>query len=383
MTMEPFSDLQIVSDHDGRYGTNEYGPMDTSAPKRMPNHNDSSMPEAVPWEYNGNGMHTAGKEAGPGQTSRTPSSGQLTKRKCGMPRRVFYRVLALVVLLVAGGIAGGVAGGITSASKSRNGDFATLNTTLTNTSNNSPNIHVSTTSKLSVTNWTNPYDGTTHRFVFFQDPFNAIIARRWDSENRTWVTNNLTDSFSQTQYPINALTPSTPLASACCSLDNFTNKLVVHYIAPDNTLVGVFIDDLVNSPDTWYYDNGGEVFTTLPGSQIAAAWQRGYTDDSSGWWILAWQSQNGSIMVANSTDNDPVVAALVGDVVLGTTLALIPELDIFTPTLSRLTLIVEDLSSTTTGIVKKFTYSPVHDTPWYYDGVWINDGTIPPPTASL
>ncbi|GAW14541.1 hypothetical protein ANO14919_039440 [Xylariales sp. No.14919] len=394
--MERFSDLEVAPD--GEHGANEHGRLDPSPLNPVPKHEESTMPEAVPWEYRKNGMsvlpngdntmpeavllenrgneiHSAGKET----ELRTPSIRLLfgqPRRRCGMPIRVFYGVLVLVVLLVIGGVAGGVAGGLITTSKSQDEEDPTTASTTAPTT--TPNIHISATSKLSATNWTNPFDGTLHRFVFFQDPFNAMIMRRWNSTTGVWTTNNLTNIFSQTKNPINALTPSTPLASVSSSWRDF-NKLHIYYVAPDHSMTGAVIQDLVNASDTWAFDNlAGATFTTFPGSQIAVAWQRDMTHDVEGWWALAWQnSTDGAVWLANATDFlNPRVAIAAGEAVHGTSLALIPEVQYFTPTLNRLTMMCESLSSPTTGIVKKFTYI----TSWASDGIWLAGG-IPPPAA--
>ncbi|KAI1752450.1 hypothetical protein F4782DRAFT_116428 [Xylaria castorea] len=385
MTTGHFGDLATVPDE--RTGINEYGRLGPNTPKSVPNYDDSAIPEAVPWEYRGNGIHTAGNETEVREMSRPPPGAGRFARKCGLPIRVFYGVLALVVLLIIGGIAGGVAGSLTSASKARDEENPTImptNTraaTPTATQTTTLNTHVLATSKLSATNWTNPYDGTVHRFVSFQDPFNAIIVRRWDSDNRTWTTNNLTDLFFSTRYPINVLTPSTSLAIVSCFSPK-VNELHIYYVAPDNTITEGWIPDLVNEPDAWEHNNLWDAtFETFPGSQIAVAWQRGYSVGSLGWWALAWQRKDdGAILLANASDyNNPQVAIPSEEIVQGTSLALISELNSHAPTLSRLTMMSEVLSSPMMGIVKKFSY----ETSWFFDGRWLNDRDIPPPTAGL
>ncbi|KAI3337278.1 hypothetical protein HD806DRAFT_518178 [Xylariaceae sp. AK1471] len=365
-------------------------------------HENDAIPEAVRWEYKENGIHTVGTgiKLGTTPTPQPLRASKFTKRKCGLPIRLFYGVIALVALLIVGGIAGGVAAGLQLAPKSRDDQNPITKPNdadpITKPSDANPitkpndanpitkiNAHVLATSRLSATNWTNPLDGTLHRFVVFQDPFNAVIARRWNSENRTWTTNNLTDIFSQTRHPVNVLTPSTSLASASCSWPD-RNELHIYFVAPDNTIAGASILDLLNEPNNWTYDNleGGN-FVTFPGSQIAAAWQRGYTSDTVGWWALAWQQNDGAVWLANATDfGSPQVAIQFQDIVHSTSLALIPELKFTSGTLSRLTMMSEFLSSPTTGIVKKFTYDGSF---WFFgkDGHWLDDKTIPPPTTGL
>ncbi|KAF2971331.1 hypothetical protein GQX73_g2217 [Xylaria multiplex] len=328
--MERPHDLEIPS---GRGDAIDgYGRLDKSTLVPVVDNSDSAIPEAVPWEYGKNEMPIARKDI------RAANFGPIGEKKMRL----------------------GVDPSITPAAQ--------------------PNTYVGATSKLSATNWTNPVDGTTHRFVFFQDPFNSMIVRRWNSTSGLWTTNNLTDIFSRTKNPVNVLTPSTPLASVSSSWFD-RNELHIYYVAPDDVMTGAAIIDLVNKPDTWVYDDlGGATLTTFPGSQIAASWQRGYTSDSMGWWALAWQDKkNGAVRLANGTDfrNNKLAIPSV-ETAHGTSLALIPEL-YYNNNVNRLTMVSESLLSPTKGVIKKFTYQDL----WYSDGRWLSKRNIPPPTDGV
>ncbi|KAI0206118.1 hypothetical protein F4808DRAFT_447956 [Astrocystis sublimbata] len=220
----------------------------------------------------------------PGKEAANLTSGKEQNRRCGLRPRIFYAVLLSAIVLIVGVIAGGVAGGLRSSRAHSGGRTSVPDNTTGGNVTSSPNVYILAESRLSASNWTDP-SGTNHRFIFFQDTSNAIIARRWDSYKRVWATNNLTDIMRSAGTPINPLSQSTPLASLA-----------------------------VANPDDWAYDNDVKAsgLAASPGSQLAAAWNRcGIDDQCSGYSAVAYQrSIDGAISVSgiNVSDSSGLLA---------------------------------------------------------------------------
>ncbi|KAI1408847.1 hypothetical protein F5Y13DRAFT_204014 [Hypoxylon sp. FL1857] len=247
--------------------------------------------------------------------------GTAKRRICGLSPRIFYLILAGVILLILGAIAGGVAGGLASR---RNESSPAPD------SNAARNVNTLSTSKLAASNWTDP-QGVTHRSVFFQDPYNAIIARQWDSQNKTWATRNVSQFMeSSTSGPIHPI-PGTSLASA--SSDSRAGSMYEVHLwfseITDNTqtISWVNSNNPIGNPDFWVYNASG--LPTWNDTQLAAAWQRCPADNCVGFWTLAYQGREGYIRVANSSNwsnnTHPVIRTNV--VSAEASLALVPALN--------------------------------------------------------
>ncbi|KAI0110773.1 hypothetical protein GGR51DRAFT_75953 [Nemania sp. FL0031] len=385
--MEHYSSLEVVAPAEGLYLREDSRPH----PETLSSKPEGTFPEATPVEYH----KISGIQAVPGHWESPPgqplpsNSADNLRRKCGLPIRTFYIILVVVAVVAIGAIAGGIAGGL-SSSKSHHSPTATptatdIPTDDGNSTSPPPNqpvaLNILEASRLSSTNWTDQ-NGFFHRFVFFQDPSNAIIARRWDSQNNTWSTNNLTDIFRQTRTPLNPLAPYTPLASAACYFSNKTNEVHLYYLAPDNTITGVAVYDLIVSPEQWQYDTlGDSTLVAASGSQLAAAWTRCWADDCPGHWALAYQRiPDYGINVANSSNFGSAPRAIEsGRVAQNSSLAMIPEIQIGGTSVTRLTLLSESLSSPSSGQPQKTTYK----TSWSADGQLFDGAAFPVPSPAL
>ncbi|KAI0517894.1 hypothetical protein F5B22DRAFT_602868 [Xylaria bambusicola] len=319
---------------------------------------------------------------------RLETSLQEPRRKCGLPLRSFYIILGIVIIFILAAIAGGVGGGLSSKSSHNQHQEDATNSDGNNHTNggnltNPTSYHILPTSHLSATNWTDP-DGYTHRFIFFQDGYGAIVARRWNTQNQSWTTDNLTDIFQTSRTPINPLSPSTPIASISFSyneINNTRNKILLWYIAPDNTIASVEVQDLVDAPEEWTFKTlDGEVIETYPGSQLAAAWNR-CLDICVGYWAVAYQRPgDAGINVLNGSDKSHASLAVESDrVVAGTSLALTPEVQTDGDSVARLTLMSESLLSSDSGKAQKSTY----EAEWYHDGELLSGTTLPAPSTML
>ncbi|KAI1358082.1 hypothetical protein F5Y08DRAFT_351229 [Xylaria arbuscula] len=347
---------------------------------------ESSLPEAAPLEYMNHNIQTVAPGPNLSEKGVTAVSipKQESKNKCGLPLRLFYTILGVVVVLVVGGIAGGVAGGLLSKSRDNHGpngasDEGNVPANEGN-STNATSSHILPTSHLSATNWTDP-NGYSHRFVFFQDGIGAIVARRWDAQNQSWSTDNLTEIFETSRAPVNPLSPSTPLASVSISfneINNTKNQILLWYIAPDNTIGSVEVQDLVGAPAEWSLNTLDiEVYA---GSQLAAAWNRCW-ESCAGYWTLAYQRpKDAGIHVLNESDTSHASLAVESDrVVVGTSLALTPEVQTDGASVARLTLMSESLLTSDSGKAQKSTY----ETEWYHDGTLLSGAIIPAPYPTL
>lgn len=328
--------------------------------KEAVNHPTSLYPQRIPFENDGSGeygpevINHAGRQQ-QAQNNPPELEEEPTKRIWGLPRRRFYAILIVVLLVVIGAIAGGVAGGLTSkrhdTSKQADNPGDSPNST-----SEPPNSNLLSISKLAASNRTDS-NGYAHRTVFFQDPYNNIIARRWESQNRTWVTSNVTYVMAGSTTPLNPL-PGTSLASASCTWNNSVNEVHLWFTVPDNYVSGTRLSNPDTEQDDWEYDSmSSAALETSPGSQLAAAWQRCWKDDCIGDWLVAYQTPQGGINVANATDwGSPTEVVARREVADNSSLGLMPQLKAGTIGVNRVVLVSESLSSTTTGTMQKSMY---------------------------
>ncbi|KAI1388573.1 uncharacterized protein F4822DRAFT_403197 [Hypoxylon trugodes] len=267
---------------------------------------------------------------------------------CGLTRKVFFMIVGVAIVLVA--LAAGLGGGLGSR---HNKDSSDGSDSESGNGLSDPVLTNSTTeklildnSKVTATNWTDP-NGVIHRTVFFQDVYNSIIARRWDSEGKSWKTNNLTALMAATTTPLNPQ-PGTPLASASMDLDP-TYETHVWFTDPSNTIRSMASFDALNRPDSWDNDTlDNAVLQTWPGGQLAGMWQRCWEADcnGTGTYVVAYQRPEGAIKTANSsTWATATVAVNSKDVAANSSLAIIPQLR--GSSLSRLELVYEYVSDGT------------------------------------
>ncbi|KAI1461996.1 hypothetical protein F4805DRAFT_453228 [Annulohypoxylon moriforme] len=318
---EPYSTLEVRSVEASNPQTLE------GSNKEVVSNPDHSYPEVVDpqtqtaWDAPKPETPYADTEATavPGQTD------QAAKRKiCGLSPRIFYVILAGAILIIIGAIVGGVAGGMAGKK-----NHWTSSDSPSSDQNNSTGVNVLVESKLAASNWTDP-SGYVHRSVFFQDPSNAIIARQWDSQNKTWTTRNVSQFMqSSTSGPINP-NPGTSLASASCNSKWGTlYEVLLWFSEPgekNDVISWVNSNNPINNPNFWVYNNSG--LPTWNGTQLAAAWQRCPNDKCVGSWILTYQGREGFIRFGNASNwgnnTSPIVRT--NAVSAGASMALAPAL---------------------------------------------------------
>jgi hypothetical protein len=352
------------------YSTLEVRPEHHSAPEVYhPTHNppseDQYLQSGAPEQY----KDSPYPEYAP--TQQVPEPQRTNRYICGLSRRAFYIVLAVLVVVGIGAIAGGVAGGVLShknqsESGSSNGSDGSGTGDGGTGSNTTTNVNVLSISKLAATNMTGQ-DGFNRRSVFFQDPFNNLISVKWDSQNKTWTTSNITDFLRGSTTPLSVL-PGTPLTSASCDNPDpacFESRL--WYLDPNSIVraVATYIKstkkakrtDLSDPTYQWSYDTlGGATLDTWPGSQLAATWNRCPISNCVGNWVVAYQAPSGDIYLSNHTNySSPSIAVSAANVAANTSLTIISQhRGVW---LDRLGLASEAITSGSTGSLQLSAYS--------------------------
>ncbi|KAI1876221.1 uncharacterized protein JN550_001717 [Neoarthrinium moseri] len=268
------------------------------------------------------------------------------RRICGLRRRTFFIALAVAIVVVIGVVVGAVAGVLTSRQKSASGPDNP------DSPPSSTNVNVMDVSSLTASNWTDS-KGFTHRAVFFQDPANALIGRRWDSQNRTWATTNVTAVMANSATHLDPA-PGTALASAALDWPN-AYQVRVHFLDRSDLVRTTFADDPVNWPDRWKNDTMKDAkLQTIHASRLAAAWERCADKNCVGVWTVAYQGPKGAINVANYTDWTTSTVVLDSNVVTGNTaLALVPQ---YRGTQDNMGLLSQSYSSGTMGSLQVTAY---------------------------
>lgn len=288
-----------------------YVPNDHLAPEAIPNQHDHNYNGAVPEAEAAWRPSTDGRVA----EKRTES-----KRICGLRRKIFFVVLVVAIILIIGAVAGGVAGALVSRKSSSISSPSGDNATTT------PNrVNVMDISSLAATNWTDG-KGYDHRTVFFQDPWNSIIARRWDSQNKTWTTTNVTAATLNTATPLKSAW-GTSLAAAALDWPN-AYRVQLYFLDPSDVIRSTYSDAPVQLPDYWKNDTLGSAnIRVMHGSKLAAAWARDEDPKQVGVWTVAYQgADQGFVKVANfSNYNAPVNGIEANRVAGNTSLALVPQ----------------------------------------------------------
>ncbi|KAI0849043.1 hypothetical protein F5Y00DRAFT_72603 [Daldinia vernicosa] len=375
--MPPYSTLEV-------HMVESYGPYDyETTNKEAVRYSNHVYPQPAPFETEGSDAYfpEVVNYEGEGLPSDTATLDKPpASRICGLSKRIFYIVLSVGLVVVIGAIVGGVVGGILGgqhhtlkhANDSQEDPSGIPNAN--STSSSPPNENVLSISKLASSNITDD-NGYVHRFVFFQDTYNAIIERRWDSQNRTWITSNITETMKGSATPVNPL-PGAPLAVASCSY-NTVFETHLWFTVPDNYVSAVCLYHADKEPDGWEYDTRYTgALQTYPGSQLAATWQRCWSEYCIGNWVLAYQTPERDINVANASYWDNPSKVVGGrDVAANSSLGIIPQLNGLGT--DRLVLISETPDSQTSSSMQKTTYL----NEWEPDGLLIEG--LPPPSPNL
>ncbi|OTA98796.1 hypothetical protein M426DRAFT_28118 [Hypoxylon sp. CI-4A] len=323
---------------------------------------NSAYPQSVGSPIDGNAYGATPLSAG-GSGSQPPLTDEKAApaaaaggRVCGLSKKMFFILVgvAIVVIALVAGLAAGLASKHSDGSKATDSQgVGSGNSSSSNSTTNEKLILAN--SKITASNWTDS-DGVVHRTVFFQDIYDSLIARRWDSDSNAWKTNNLTELRAATTTPLRPQS-GTPLASA--SMDHDPNyETHLWFLDGGNIIRSMASFDALNKPDSWDNDTlDGAVLETWPGSGLAGMWQRTWGADGDGSWIVAYQRpSDGSIKTANSSIwGTSTVAIDFGDVAANSSLAIIPQLR--GAFLDRLELVSEKVNGDTTGTMQVTTFN--------------------------
>jgi len=159
----------------------------------------------------------------PTTPAKLPSTSSISI--CGLRRRTFYSVLAVVGILLVGAIAG-LAGGLVSQRNRANADNsdATNNDSSSDPSATSPSStspsasplasSILDDSQLATAKWAN--ETGTASFVVYQDGTGSLMLANWHTMNATWRSVNITDRMRSARSPIRPK-PGTPIACVTSS----------------------------------------------------------------------------------------------------------------------------------------------------------------------
>jgi hypothetical protein len=303
--------------------------------------NEDAAPEVYAAHQNYSAIH--GQEDTYKATDGQPNEKVPERSICGVKRRTFFIILAVAAVIIIGAIAGGVAGA-----------FARKNVSSgSSQTDTSTNVHIMDISSLSATNWTDP-SGFKHKIVFFQDPYNSMLAQRWDSQNKTWESTNITQVMAASTTPLD-VAPGTSIASA--SLE-WSGAYGTHLWFLDSNHIIRSTYNLKDSPELWQNNTMNAQIVTYPGSKIAATWQRCAKTDCVGSWVVAYQRPgDGQVETANQTNYNVATDVVDGNAVAGnTSLAIIPQ---YMGKQEGLGIVSQSYSSSTSGSIQLSTYNNV------------------------
>ncbi|KAI0193117.1 hypothetical protein F4808DRAFT_442517 [Astrocystis sublimbata] len=374
MAQAPYSDLEV-----------RHLETERSELQPVPNNPDYTLPEPSHTPDTQDTQNTVADKSEIPTSDAQPLAGsdKPGRRLCGLSSRVFYALVALATLVIAGGIVAGAVVGTRARNGSEDhasgGGNADGGDAADPSNDGNTNTHVMSTSQLASANWTDPA-GFHHRFVFFQDVTGALVARRWESQNKTWATNNLTDIIARSDSSLSPLGRSTPLASAASTYNSSSERVRLYFITSNNTVSGVAINDLVKEPEAWRVDSiAGNSIQTWPGSQLAASWHRCWANACEGTFTVAFQRlEDAGVMTTNSTEyKNPRLALEANRAAYNTSLALVAER--FESDYPRLTMLTETLASAVKGRIQKSSFTGK----WIPQEELFSNVNLPVPSPSL
>ncbi|KAK1976268.1 hypothetical protein LZ30DRAFT_603808 [Colletotrichum cereale] len=234
--------------------------------------------------YQNGGSYDTGyyapKDQSPPEVVREETSEKKQPGKiCGIPKKVFWIVLAVALVVVIGAAVGG---GIASARSAQN------SAQQPNSSSGGPSdsgsgsgggngngggsgggggdSNNSTTSDMDILpstnlgalNFTDAYGHVNH-LVFYQLRSNSLMMSSWNSSTKVW-SSSIANKESNVK-------PGTPISNSLFWQSNTTRDIRIYYLNDDNQVVGQINSNPVYSM-TWDKSGVSDVFTANPKSQL-------------------------------------------------------------------------------------------------------------------
>ncbi|KAI0132908.1 hypothetical protein BJ170DRAFT_680784 [Xylariales sp. AK1849] len=192
----------------------------------------------------------------------------ISNRKIGGTRRRLFFIVISAALLVIALVVGVTVGIVTKHKISSTGNGSEVAPGSSNNGSETAlgNSNVLANSSLSAVNWTDT-EGFNHRMLIFQDPYNSIISRRWDSQNNTWATTNVSMVLSNSPSPVD-VPAGTSLAAAA-----WDTQVDLFMIDRNGRIVSLLCADCINSPNLWQNESMNDTLYTHPQSRLAATVQ--------------------------------------------------------------------------------------------------------------
>jgi hypothetical protein len=228
----------------------------------------------------------------------TPSRNQT----CGVSRKRFWIILCVFLLFVVGAIVGAVAGVLVSRSHA---DAATNQSAGSGSQGNATGTvitNILSNSSMTAVNFTDP-DGYKHRMVFFEDGYNSIVARRWDSQNSTWATSNISLVMSNSPTPVD-IEPGAALAATAVG-----HQVELFLVDASGMIRSLFNSDFLTAPDRWQNYTMNDTLSVYPGSRLAATVQACGSNNTfcscnldfctAGWAIAYQRPGDGAVITTN------------------------------------------------------------------------------------
>ncbi|RSL50323.1 hypothetical protein CEP54_011977 [Fusarium duplospermum] len=248
----------------------------------------SSLPEAVGETQKDNKEFvTDTRDYAPVQPG-TPAT--KLRRICGLKRKTFFIVAAVLIIIVGAAVGGGVGATVGKGSS----DSAPSSES---SATPKPSSSIAPSSGLSSANWTDS-DGYQHYYVFHQNKKGDIIQSHYHSQNKTWKVRNVSASMESVGTPLSTIL-GTSISAIAWSDDKSEWNLRLYLLLTNNFLAE--LSALGPNDDSEWQREGTLKGQAGKGSNIAA-W-RPPDRNSSLIYLLMYQSPDQKITFKKRREN--------------------------------------------------------------------------------
>jgi hypothetical protein len=269
-----------------------------------------NLPQLVDQESHPEALAGQHPYTGPVEESRAPYT-KLNKYK--------RLILLVAVIIVVGAAIGGALGGILGKRANNSSTSSSETGTVGINSTSTAGWPVLKTSNLAATNWTDN-DGNAFHAVFWQSTSNHLIVSTFNGSINNWTTINISSTAATTALL------GTPLVAAVRGLQFGSFGpfgIALFYITPNNVLASVYSTDL--AARTWQIGSLSQTdvsWQAASGSQLAARWDLCGLSGCSGDLFLAYEDEERSLRLVNSSDWAATPGTLVTSITPGSPLAM-------------------------------------------------------------